>query len=137
MSDVEAVFASAYRRFFGAILVVLCAAVVLGIVALDYAAFSRNRPTEECFFSGPTPADTSLIVPRYETVEGVTGRFSLWPLGLECEWDRVDGSGTIVATSENWGITYVAAGGVLGVFVGLVITFAPGWGNVRRRPGGV
>lgn len=114
------------RRRLGYVLLFAGAAVCLSLVASSAMVSSRGGMEYNCMVSGPVPTEPPLAVVS-EASGIVEGSFSVWPLGRQCEWDRADGRGTVVANSGAWGSTAFAAGaGLLSLIgAGLVLASSP------------
>jgi len=93
---------------------------LLGAVGL---LFGVQLAAGEAARATPSTCESSRVIP-----EGVTGqgdpvsdaRFTLWPLGIECDWVLADG--TTVTQESDWGITAVVygSGAVLLASLGLL-----------------
>jgi hypothetical protein len=114
------------RRRLGCVLLFAGAAVCLSLVASSAMGSSRGGMEYNCLVSGPVPTEPPLAVVS-EAPGIVEGSFSVWPLGRQCEWDRADGRGTVVANSGAWGSTAFAAGsGLLSLIgAGLMLASSP------------
>jgi hypothetical protein len=114
------------RRRLGYVLLISGAAVCLGLIASSALASSRGGMEYNCMVAGPVPTEPPLAVVS-EAPGIVEGSFSVWPLGRQCEWNRADGRGTVVADSGAWGSTALAAGaGLLSLIgAGLVLASSP------------
>lgn len=97
--------------------------ICLGVIGASAAVANHNGFDYGCHVGGPTPTEPPLAVVS-ERSDTVTGSFSVWPVGLQCEWERADGLGTVTANSGAWGTTGLAAGGALIALLGagLILT---------------
>lgn len=88
---------------------------------------NRNGFEYNCMVDGPSlsPED-ALLAPSEGSVHGY---FSLWPLGVVCDWGRADGLGVVTATPSWTGTVLVLFCAAIAV-VGAVYFVA---GEVRAR----
>lgn len=109
---------------------------IVFLVTLGGAFVIANYKTAEykCLVEGPHS-------PLAEISEDSTvlrnARFSVWPLGRECEWRRADGAGTVTADSNNWpGTAVLLVAGSTAVGGLLLTTSAVSAKDRSRRTGG-
>jgi H+/Cl- antiporter ClcA len=72
---------------------VLCALIVFTLV---YLGATYQGLDYKCWTAGPR----SPLAEISEDPAVVTGSFSYWPIGRECEWRRAGGDGTVVVPSD-------------------------------------
>jgi hypothetical protein len=117
------------RLIVGLVLLTVGPIIFLATLGGAYVLATYQTAEYKCIVEGPHS-------PLAEISEDSTilrdARFSVWPLGRECEWRRADGAGWVTADSGNWPGTAVllASGAATATGILLAISAIP----ARRRP---
>jgi hypothetical protein len=112
-------------RRLGATLLIVCGVAVVVLVGLDYVATVYKGAQRNCLLGGTQLSSEQIgrVLAPGQPLEALVprGSYTFLPMGLACDYDLADGSGSLRVVSGNWGRTGAIGGIAGGALAGAVI----------------